>query len=113
MYLGKIVELAPPETLCSHPKHPYSGALLSAVPVATAEAEEARSRRIILHGDPPSPVDPPSGCRFHTRCPKVQPICSEAEPPLEPIGLPGQLAACHFPLTEEEIERAILRPRAS
>ncbi|MGD0272531.1 MAG: oligopeptide/dipeptide ABC transporter ATP-binding protein [Gaiellaceae bacterium] len=113
MYLGKIVELAPPETLCSHPKHPYSGALLSAVPVASAEAEEARSRRIILHGDPPSPVEPPSACRFHTRCPKAQQICSEVEPPLEPIGLPEQFAACHFPLTEEEIERAILRPRES
>jgi oligopeptide/dipeptide ABC transporter ATP-binding protein len=113
MYLGKIVELAPPETLCSHPKHPYSGALLSAVPVASAEAEEARSRRIILHGDPPSPVDPPSACRFHTRCPKAQEICSQVEPPLEAKGSPEQLAACHFPLTEEEIERAILRPRGS
>jgi oligopeptide/dipeptide ABC transporter ATP-binding protein len=113
MYLGKIVELAPPETLCSHPKHPYSGALLSAVPVATADAEEARSRRIILHGDPPSPVEPPSGCRFHTRCPKAQPLCSEVEPPLAAKGLPEQFAACHFPLTEEEIERAILRPRES
>jgi oligopeptide/dipeptide ABC transporter ATP-binding protein len=113
MYLGKIVELAPPETLCSHPKHPYSGALLSAVPVATARAEEARSRRIILHGDPPSPVEPPSACRFHTRCPKAQQICSEVEPPLEEKGSPEQLAACHFPLSEEEIERAILRPRES
>ncbi len=110
MYLGKIVELAPPETLCSHPKHPYSGALLSAVPVATAGADEARSRRIILHGDPPSPVEPPSACRFHTRCPKAQQICSEVEPPLEPKGSPEQLASCHFPLSEAEIERAILRP---
>jgi len=87
--------------------------LLSAVPVATADAEEARSRRIILHGDPPSPVEPPSGCRFHTRCPKAQQICSEVEPPLEAKGSPEQFAACHFPLTEEEIERAILRPRVS
>ena len=111
MYLGKIVEMAPPETLCSHPKHPYSGALLSAVPVASAKAEEARSRRIILHGDPPSPVEPPRACRFHTRCPKAQKICGEVEPPLEAKGAADQYAACHFPLTEEEIERAILRPR--
>ncbi|MGD0166844.1 MAG: oligopeptide/dipeptide ABC transporter ATP-binding protein [Gaiellaceae bacterium] len=111
MYLGKIVELALPDVLCSHPKHPYSGALLSAVPVASAEAEEARSRRVILRGDPPSPVDPPNACRFHTRCPKAQSICAEVEPPLEPKGSPDQLAACHFPLVEAEIEHAILRPR--
>ncbi len=110
MYLGSIVEVAPAETLCSHPRHPYTGALLSAVPVASAQAEEARSRRIMLRGDPPSPVDPPSACRFHTRCFKAQKICSELLPPLEPKDVPEDIAACHFPLTEEEIEHAILRP---
>lgn len=111
MYLGSIVEVAPAETLCSHPRHPYTGALLSAVPVASARAEEARSRRIMLRGDPPSPVDPPNACRFHTRCPKAQQICSEVVPPLERKDVPEDVAACHFPLTETEIENAILRPR--
>jgi oligopeptide/dipeptide ABC transporter ATP-binding protein len=113
MYLGKIAELGPPLELCAHPRHPYTGALLSAVPVPTAEAEARRSRRIILKGDPPSPVEPPSACRFHTRCWKAQPICAEVEPPLEPKGAPDRLAACHFPLSEDEIKNVIIRPPES
>jgi oligopeptide/dipeptide ABC transporter ATP-binding protein len=102
MYLGKIVELASSDRLYTHPRHPYTGALLSAVPVPKASASGAR-RRVVLAGDVPSPVSPPSACRFHTRCWKAQPICSEVDPPLESKG-PQDVAACHFPLSEIEVE---------
>jgi oligopeptide/dipeptide ABC transporter ATP-binding protein len=103
MYLGKIAELASAENLYSMPRHPYTGALLSAVPIP--EPPEGRRRaRQLLTGDVPSPANPPPACRFHTRCPKVQPVCAEQEPPLEEKadGM-GGLAACHFPLTSEEV----------
>jgi peptide/nickel transport system ATP-binding protein/oligopeptide transport system ATP-binding protein len=99
MYLGKIVEVAEPDRLYAHPQHPYTGALLSAVPVPSLET--VRARRIVLRGDVPSPIDPPAACRFHTRCPKARPLCGEVEPPLEPKGSAEQLAACHFPLGDE------------
>ena len=101
MYLGKIVELAPSDSLYGFPRHPYTGALLSAVPVPDPVA--GKRERQLLSGDVPSPANPPSACRFHTRCPKAQAICSEDEPPLEDKGN-GTLAACHFPLTEEEVK---------
>ncbi len=92
MYLGKIVELADRHTLFAAAHHPYTRALLSAVPVPDPAA---RRRRIILTGDVPSPINPPSGCRFHTRCPFVFDRCRREEPVLREIS-PGQLSACHL-----------------
>jgi oligopeptide/dipeptide ABC transporter ATP-binding protein len=100
MYLGKIVETGPNEELYAFPRHPYSGALLSAVPVADPTAP--RRERRLLSGDVPSPANPPSACRFHTRCPKAQERCSEIEPLLEDKGT-GTSAACHYPLSREEL----------
>ncbi|MDB5943167.1 MAG: peptide transporter substrate-binding protein [Ramlibacter sp.] len=96
MYLGHIVEIADRDTLFSAPRHPYTEILLSAVPVPNPRTP---AKRILLQGDPPSPANPPSGCRFHTRCPLAQAICSQEKPPLSPRAGPGgteHLVACHF-----------------
>jgi oligopeptide transport system ATP-binding protein len=97
MYLGKIMEIADRFDIYEHPQHPYTSALLSSIPVPDPRREADREP-IPLKGEIPSPVNPPSGCVFHTRCPiaRVPGVCSEQVPPLVPHGLPNQVAACHF-----------------
>jgi oligopeptide/dipeptide ABC transporter ATP-binding protein len=97
MYLGKVVETADRNDIYDHPQHPYTKALLSSIPVPDPLKERDREL-VVLKGEIPSPVNPPSGCRFHTRCPiaRAPGICSEQEPPLEPHGQRDQIAACHF-----------------
>lgn len=94
MYLGSMVELAESYELCNHPIHPYTQTLLSAVPLPDPEKNKTR-QRILLEGDIPSPINPPSGCRFHTRCPYATAKCREAAPELKEYG-PGHFAACHL-----------------
>jgi oligopeptide/dipeptide ABC transporter ATP-binding protein len=92
MYLGRIVELATDKELYQNPLHPYSQALLSAVPIPDPEI---RKKKLVLQGDVPSPINPPSGCSFHTRCPECKEICSRQEPPLQDAG-DGHWVACHL-----------------
>jgi peptide/nickel transport system ATP-binding protein len=101
MYLGKLVEVGPAEDICTAPGHPYTAALIAAVPVVTGEPRWLATPARGSHppaGAPPLATEPPSGCRFRTRCPFAADICAEAEPPLRPHAAPGQLVACHFPL---------------
>ncbi|WP_308249695.1 ABC transporter ATP-binding protein [Sphaerisporangium fuscum] len=98
MYLGKVAELAEAGELYERPRHPYADALLSATAVADPDAADRRSR-VILTGDVPSPIDPPSGCRFHPRCPRAQEVCSVEQPVLAGA---GHLTACHFPIGDGE-----------
>ncbi len=107
MYLGKLMEVSPGEKLYSKPIHPYTSALLGAIPIPDPEENRARSRPL-LAGEPPSPIRPPSGCRFHTRCPRATDICQRVEPPLADYGS-GHLAACHHPqsVTPDEVAAAV------
>ena len=97
MYLGVIVETAPADDLYARPIHPYTEALLSAIPDIDTGEEETPREQIVLEGEVPSPIAPPSGCRFHTRCPYATEICHEVRPPLADFGH-GRFAACHHPL---------------
>jgi len=111
MYLGKLVELSPAEELYRRPIMPYSEALLSAVPIPDPDLSKQRER-IVLEGDVPSPINPPSGCRFHPRCRYMTDVCREVEPPLVDYGV-GHLAACHHPLNvdRETLARATVSER--
>src|SRR3954465_11403854 len=107
IYLGKLVELSPAAELYTRPIMPYTEALLSAVPIPDPDLSDRRER-IVLGGDVPSPIDPPSGCRFHPGCRCAASVCSGVEPPLTDYG-GGHLAACHHPLNVDEATLARVR----
>ncbi len=100
MYLGKVVELGTGDDIYRRPAHPYTDALIKTIPVPDPAVERAKTE-VGIRGELPSPISPPSGCRFRTRCPRAQAVCAEVEPLLRPFG-PTQQAACHFPLREPE-----------
>jgi oligopeptide/dipeptide ABC transporter ATP-binding protein len=104
MYLGKLMEVSPADELYTKPIHPYTSALLSAIPIP--DPRENRSRqRLVVSGEPPNPIDPPSGCVFHPRCPRATEVCSRVEPPLARYPS-GHLAACHHPMNVSDEELA-------
>ena len=105
MYLGKVVEIAAAEELFARPRHPYTNALLSAIPEVDRDDDVGRPQRILLGGDVPSPIGPPSGCRFHPRCPKARERCSVEEPALEAKNGAAAVAACHYPVEPGELAR--------
>jgi oligopeptide/dipeptide ABC transporter ATP-binding protein len=107
MYLGKLMEVSPSEELYTKPIHPYTSALLAAIPIPDPE-ENRRRERIVVSGEPPNPIEPPVGCVFHPRCPRATDICRTVEPPLARYPS-GHLAACHHPLgvSAEEIAAAV------
>jgi peptide/nickel transport system ATP-binding protein len=96
MYLGKIVEIGPSEVIYEQPAHPYTARLIEAIPLPSPELERSKNGTVV-RGELPSAIDPPSGCRFRTRCDRATELCAEQEPPLRVFG-PGHQAACHFPL---------------
>jgi peptide/nickel transport system ATP-binding protein len=96
MYLGKLVEIGPSSAIYTQPAHPYTAGLLGAIPVPDPARERAKQSAVI-GGELPSAINPPTGCRFRTRCPRAQERCAAEEPPLQPFGT-DHLAACHFPL---------------
>jgi len=98
MYLGKLVEIGPGSEIYARPAHPYTAGLLEAIPVPDPAKEKVKSGKEAMKGELPSAANPPSGCRFRTRCPRAQQICAEEEPPLRPFSHNGHEAACHFPL---------------
>jgi oligopeptide/dipeptide ABC transporter ATP-binding protein len=112
MYLGKLVEVSPGDDLYAKPIHPYTVALLSAIPIPDPKRNASRER-IVLRGDVPSPIDPPAACRFHTRCPRASDVCAQIEPPLVDYGN-GHLAACHHPVnvSAEELAQAKVAPES-
>ena len=95
MYLGKLCEIGPPQELYTSPSHPYTSALLDAIPVP--DPEVATDEKEHLGGDLPSPIDPPSGCRFRTRCDRATDVCAQAEPQMQPVD-DDHFVACHHPL---------------
>jgi oligopeptide/dipeptide ABC transporter ATP-binding protein len=110
MYLGKLMEVSPAEELYTKPVHPYTSALLSAIPIPDPE-ENRRRERLVVSGEPPNPISPPPGCVFHPRCPRASDVCRTVEPPL--VRYPnGHLAACHHPInvSTEEIRAAAKHP---
>jgi oligopeptide/dipeptide ABC transporter ATP-binding protein len=99
MYLGRLVEVGPANDIYERPAHPYTAGLLEAIPVPNPELARNKKGAVAVRGELPSPVFPPSGCRFRTRCPKAQDVCAEDVPPLRPFGK-DHIAACHFPLQQ-------------
>jgi oligopeptide/dipeptide ABC transporter ATP-binding protein len=109
MYLGSIMEVGPAEAVARRYRHPYTASLVSASPAPDPVAQRSR-RRVVLAGDPPSPVEPPSGCAFHPRCPLAQPICAERKPPLR-IGSDGHAVACHVTAGDPQLAGEVLLAR--
>jgi peptide/nickel transport system ATP-binding protein len=112
MYLGKLVEIGPASDVYRRPVHPYTRGLIDTVPVADPSKERSKENQGV-RGELPSAVNPPSGCRFRTRCPFAQDICAKEEPPLRPFTAAGQQAACHFPLREPELVSASVVTKTS